>query len=244
VPSSGPSFQSRDPLDPAFWDERFDKGFTPWDRGGVPERLQRFVAEWCAKPSATAGGSPLRGPGAPVGLVAIPQGLTPDSASGSTAGSVPAPAALIPGCGSAYELAFLSAAGWHATAIDFSPAAVAAARQAVGAQWQGRVLEADFFQYQPAVPLDLIYERAFLCALPRAMWQRVAERWAALLAPGALLVGYFFFDNNPKGPPFGIAREQLDALLTPYFVLVADEPVTDSMPVFEGKERWLAWRRL
>lgn len=206
--SSAPSFESRDPLDPAFWDERFDKGFTPWDRGGVPERLQRFVAEW---PAAQ-----------PVAL----------------------PVALIPGCGSAYELAFLSAAGWNATAIDFSPAAVAAARQAVGPQWQGRVLEADFFQYQPAAPLDLIYERAFLCALPRAMWQAVAERWAALLAPGALLAGYFFFDNNSKGPPFGIAREQLEALLAPYFVLVADEAVTDSMPVFEGRERWLAWRRL
>jgi hypothetical protein len=207
-----PSFGVRDPLAPAFWDERFEKGFTPWDRGGVPERLRSFVA-------ATAG--------------VRPPGLTPG-----------APAVLIPGCGCAYELAFLSEAGWDATAIDFSPVAVAAARQAVGPQWQGRVVEADFFQYQPAAPLDLIYERAFLCALPRAMWPQVAARWAALLPPGALLAGYFFFDNNPKGPPFGIAREQLDALLAPHFRCVADEAVSDSMPVFEGKERWMAWRRL
>lgn len=203
-PAAPPSFSSRDPLAPAFWDERFDKGFTPWDRGGVPERLRRYVAD-CA--------------GA-------------------------APATLIPGCGSAYELAFLSEAGWNATAIDFSPAAVAAARQAVGPQWQGRVVEADFFRFQPAAPLELIYERAFLCALPRAMWPQVAARWAELLPSGAVLAGYFFFDDNAKGPPFGIARAQLDALLAPGFFCEQDEAVLDSMPVFEGKERWMVWRRL
>jgi SAM-dependent methyltransferase len=198
------NFTSRDPLSPAFWDERFDQGFTPWDRGGVPERLRQFVAEW------------------------------PRSA---------APHVLIPGCGAAYELAFLAEAGWDATAIDFAPAAVAAARQSVGPQWQGRVVQADFFQYQPPVPLDLIYERAFLCALPRTMWPQLAERWAQLLAPGASLAGYFFFDNNPKGPPFGIAREQLEALLTPYFSCMADEAVSDSVAVFVGKERWQVWQR-
>lgn len=38
-------FQTRDPLSPAFWDERFEKQFTPWDQGGVPARLRRFVAD-------------------------------------------------------------------------------------------------------------------------------------------------------------------------------------------------------
>lgn len=197
---SPPRFAARDPLSPGFWDERFEQGFTPWDRGGVPEALRRHAGA----------GTPRR--------------------------------CLIPGCGSAWELAFLCEAGWDATAIDFSPAAVAAARAAVG-PWAGRVREADFFAYQPAQPLDMIYERAFLCALPRAMWAQVAARWAALLAPGAELAGYFFFDDNAKGPPFGIARAGLDALLQPYFDCVADEAVSDSIAVFAGKERWMVWRR-
>ena len=198
---SNPTFEARDPLLPAFWDERFERGFTPWDRGGVPQALRRFVAE---------AGAPLR--------------------------------CLIPGCGAAYELAYLCDAGWDATAIDFSPAAVAAGRAAVGA-WGGRVIEADFFSYEPAAPLELIYERAFLCALPRALWPQAAARWAALLAPGALLAGYFFFDDGLRGPPFGIARAQLDALLAPHFDCIADAAVTDSIAVFEGKERWMTWRR-
>ncbi|MYM72531.1 methyltransferase domain-containing protein [Duganella sp. FT134W] len=193
-------FQQRDPLSPAFWDERFERHFTPWDKGGVSQALQDFVAAH----------SPLT--------------------------------TLIPGCGSAYELAFLAGQGWDATAIDFSPAAVAQGKLATG-EHAARVVEADFFAWQPAAPLQLIYERAFLCAMPRAMWPQVAARWAQLLAPGALLAGYFFFDDAAKGPPFGIQRAQLEQLLRADFACIADDAVSDSIPVFAGKERWMVWRR-
>jgi hypothetical protein len=212
-----PEFQTRDPLSPEFWDERFDGAFTPWDRGAVPARLRRFVADTPARGSRVSGSAPA--------------GLTRGLGS-----------ALIPGCGAGYELALLCESGWDATAIDFAPSAVAAARQNVG-PWADRVQQADFFTHTPPQPLDLIYERAFLCAMPRHMWPQVAERWAQLLPEGAQLVGYFFFDNNLKGPPFGAERAQLEALLAPHFVLEADEPVEDSIPVFRGKERWMSWRR-
>jgi SAM-dependent methyltransferase len=196
-----PEFSSRDPLAPAFWDERFERQFTPWDRGGAPAELRAFVAQ------------------------------------------VPAPlSVLLPGCGSAHELALMLEAGWDATAIDFSPVAVARAKSLAG-QWADRILQADFFDYTPPRQLDLVYEQAFLCALPRARWPEVAQRWASLLAPGGLLAGYFFFDDVAKGPPFGIARAQLDALLAPHFDCIADEAVSDSVPVFAGKERWMIWRR-
>jgi SAM-dependent methyltransferase len=149
---------------------------------------------------------------------------------------------LIPGCGSAYELDYLSGLGWHARAIDISPVAVRAAQEAFP-QWQDRIELADFFSWAPPHPLDLIYERAFLCALPRARWPDIVERWARLLAPGAVLAGYFFFDINPKGPPFGADPDELRALLADYFSLLEDEPVTDSVPVFAGKERWQVWQR-
>jgi SAM-dependent methyltransferase len=193
-------FASRDPLDPAFWDERFAQRFTPWDRGGTPGQLRAFID---ASPPRTA---------------------------------------LIPGCGTGYELAAFCDAGWDATAIDFAPVAVASAQAAAG-PWHARVVAADFFVWTPARPLGLIYERAFLCAMPRAMWAQVAARWAALLPPGALLAGYFFFDDVIKGPPFGIDRATLDGLLLPCFDCVEEAAVTDSIPVFQGKERWMIWRR-
>ena len=36
-------FTTRDPAQPAFWDERYRAGFTPWDARGVPDALKRFV---------------------------------------------------------------------------------------------------------------------------------------------------------------------------------------------------------
>jgi len=194
-------FSSRDPLAPGFWDERFEKRFTPWDRGGVARDLRDFVAS-ASRPMT----------------------------------------ALTPGCGSAYELVLMCDAGWSATAIDFSPVAVARARALAG-PWADHIVEADFFTYQPSCPLDVVIEQAFLCALPRARWPEVARRWEQLLAPGGLLAGYFYFDDAPKGPPFGIARAQLDALLTPGFECIVDQAVADSIPVFAGKERWMVWRR-
>lgn len=149
---------------------------------------------------------------------------------------------LIPGCGVGYEVACFASAGWDVTAIDFSEAAVAAAQSTLGALGS-RVVQADFFTFDPVKPLGLIYERAFFCALPPAMRPAIVERWAALLLPGATLAGFFFFGDGPKGPPFGIERSVFEQLLQPYFELVEDHPVTDSIPAFVDKERWQVWRR-
>lgn len=194
-------FASRDPLTPAFWDERFAAGFTPWDEGAVPQRLVQFVAERSAR------------------------------------GTI-----LLPGCGSGYELPWLMEQGFDAWSLDFSAAAVARARQVAG-RWQERVAQADFFDYLPAQAPDVVYERAFLCALVPAMWPQVAARWAALLAPGKLLAGFFFLGTSPKGPPFGIPRAALEALLQPHFRCLEDEAVADGLPVFAGQERWMVWQR-
>lgn len=194
-------FDSRDPRAPEFWTERFEKQFTPWDRGGVPQALRDFAAR-SSEPRET----------------------------------------LIPGCGTGHEAVYLAEAGWSVTAIDFSEAAVDAARAAAG-KWADRILTADFFTFVPARPPQLIYERAFLCALPPERWIAVARRWSELLEPGALLAGFFYFDKTPKGPPFGTSEHDLHALLSPSFDRIEDAGVTDSVQVFAGKERWQVWRR-
>jgi hypothetical protein len=197
---TGADFASRDPNSPGFWDERFERGFTPWDQAGVPAAFQAFAARH------------------------------PDAA------------VLIPGCGSAWEALWLARQGRRVQAIDFSPAAVATARAQLGTH-ANVVDQADFFIWQPPFAPGWMYERAFLCALPKDRRTDYAQRMAALLPVGALLAGFFFLGDTPKGPPFGIERVELDALLGPYFDLLEDEPVTDSIPVFAGRERWLTWQR-
>ena len=66
---------------------------------------------------------------------------------------------------------------------------------------------------------------------------------AELLPEGGLLAGFFFIATTEKGPPFGIERDALDALLAPHFDLVEEHEVSGSVDVFTGRERWLTWRR-
>jgi len=151
---------------------------------------------------------------------------------------------LIPGCGAAYEAAAFHEAGFEVVAIDFSAEAVSAAIRTLG-PLQDLVRLGDFFGDDfGAAGFEVIYERAFLCSLPRRLRAAYAARVAALLNPGGVLIGYFFFDSNEGGPPFGLARAELRELLQGRFALEADEPPRNSLPVFAGKERWQRWRRL
>ena len=152
------------------------------------------------------------------------------------------PRTLIPGCGSAWEARWLLDRGWPVTALDFSPAAIEAARPVL-ADHQDRLLLADFFDFPVPEPFELVYERAFLCALPPKLWSTWGERMGQLLEPGGLLAGYFFFSDQPKGPPFGASARVLANLLGPGFEQIEDRPVRDSIPVFAGAERWQVWRR-
>ena len=151
--------------------------------------------------------------------------------------------ALVPGCGSARDVAFLADSGWDVVGIDFSAEALALARRAIGPH-AGRLRQADFFAPIPEAPFALVYERAFLCALPRRLWPAWAARVAELVAPGGVLAGFFYFDAGDRGPPFALhSRDELDALLAARFERTEDAAVDDSIPVFVGKERWQVWRR-
>jgi SAM-dependent methyltransferase len=150
---------------------------------------------------------------------------------------------LIPGCGSGYEVRRFAEQGHDVLAIDFSAAAVEAARKELGDL--GRlVAQQDFFEFK-AQPFDLVYERAFLCALPRRLWPQWARRCAELVRPGGEVAGFFYLDDNERGPPFGIAPHALAALLQDDFELSEEKaiPPQQSIPVFQRKEVWQVWKR-
>ena len=156
---------------------------------------------------------------------------------------------LIPGCGAANEIKQFIDCGWAPTAIDFSPAAVAQASAQLGSL-ASHVRQADFFGDTVfAGDFEVIYERAFLCALPRTMWADWARRVAALLPPtnargeGGRIIGFFVEDDSPKGPPFGLKSGELDEMLSPAFTRIEKIKPTDSIPIFAGKESWQVWAR-
>jgi hypothetical protein len=66
-----------------------------------------------------------------------------------------------------------------------------------------------------------------------------------LVRPDGELAGFFYIDDNERGPPFGISREALHRLLDRAFFLREDEAIAprESLAVFAGKEIWQLWRR-
>jgi SAM-dependent methyltransferase len=131
---------------------------------------------------------------------------------------------LVPGCGAAYEVRAFAEHGHDVLAIDFSDAAIEAAQRELG-NLASRVRKADFFALEEK-EFDVVYERAFLCALPRPVWPRWAARVAELVRPG-------------------VAPHALKAFLDGSFHLAEELeiPASQSIPVFQGKERWQVWKR-
>lgn len=150
---------------------------------------------------------------------------------------------LVPGCGTGYEVRLFAGHGHEVLAIDFSAAAVEAASRELG-ELARLVVQQDFFAFETQ-PFDLVYERAFLCALPRRMWPQWARRITELVRPAGELAGFFYLDDNERGPPFGVAPHALRSLLEGDFELTEELaiPEQQSIPVFKRKEVWQVWKR-
>lgn len=151
--------------------------------------------------------------------------------------------ALVPGCGSGYEIKALHESGWPVLGLDFSAAAVEKARRELGSLGD-LVRQGDFFAAAPDLGgFNLVYERTFLCALPPELHAAYARRMAELIRPGGVLCGLFFHGPEDEPPPYPLSPTQILALLGSDFALVEDRAAGDSLPLFAGKERWQVWRR-
>jgi SAM-dependent methyltransferase len=148
---------------------------------------------------------------------------------------------LIPGCGAGYEARTFHDRGCDVLAIDYSTAAIECARQVLG-PLADKTLLADFFTHDFGErKFDVIYERTFFCSLPPDHWPAYALRMAELLRPGGTLIGFFLYGHEEEPPPYPLTEEIARQLFGRDFTRVADEPVTDSLPLFAGRERWQVW---
>jgi len=75
----------------------------------------------------------------------------------------------------------------------------------------------DYFS-APIQPVDIIYDRASLVALPSDMRVAYVERLKSLLNPGGriLLVTLDYNQEEMSGPPFSIPRAEVEALFEGY----------------------------
>lgn len=151
---------------------------------------------------------------------------------------------LVPGCGTGHDVRVWAAAGWTVTGLDIAPTAITLAREcttAAGlrAEWR----QADFLTETPGDPFDWVFEHTLYCALEpsrRPAYVQAVQRW--LVPGGSFLAIHYLNPQDPDGPPWGVARDDLLAQFGPAFDLI-EEWVPRSYPNRTGRELMLRWRK-
>lgn len=171
-------------------------------------------------------------------------------------GRLPAGRALVPGCGSGYDVLVLASEERTAIGIDLAPGAEQRFRElrrdrGVSPE-RARFETVDFFEYEPAERFDLIWDYTFLCAIEPKRREDWAKRTFELLGPGGTLATLLFPVVRPgtppvaadgSGPPYRLTPDLAAALLGETFERVELRPARESHPDREGKEWVGIWRK-
>lgn len=197
------------------WDDLWQQKLTPWDKNGPSIALKDAILD---RPEIFG------------------------TAMKDDASQTRRKRALVPGCGSGYDVFLLASLGYDTYGLDAAPTAVDAAGK-IGAsvaaderyavhdasvgRGEARVLLQDFFKDDFMAEtggaetgggdFDVIFDYTFLCALPPKLRPRWAKRMTQLLGPhGKLICLEWPLGKDPKqgGPPFGVTAELFPELLS------------------------------
>lgn len=148
---------------------------------------------------------------------------------------------LVPLCGRTEDLAFLAAQGHDVVGVELAEQAVReffelrgvapaiAARGPLVEYRAGAValLAGDFFATTPALigPIDAVYDRAALIALPPELRPRYVAHLRSLMPVGAraLVITLEYDQRRMAGPPFAVLEPELRALCAGWEVELVEE---------------------
>ncbi|CAK2019861.1 thiopurine S-methyltransferase [Vibrio crassostreae] len=90
------------------------------------------------------------------------------------------------------------------------------------------VYTGDYFT-APIQPVDIIYDRASLVALPEEGRVQYVERLKQLLKPGGkiLLVTLDYDQSEMTGPPFSVPKLEIDQLFAGYKITLLNQDIAD-----------------
>lgn len=150
---------------------------------------------------------------------------------------------LVPLCGKAVDLAYLAARGYEVVGVELAEQAVSAffAEQGLvptiaphGPFVAYRadaitLLVGDIFALsrELAGPVDALYDRAALVALPAALRARYVAHLRGVLSPGdpGLVITLEYDQRQMSGPPFAVLEDELRALYAGADVALLDERI-------------------
>lgn len=162
---------------------------------------------------------------------------------------IPEGKALVPGCGTGYDLVTLASPTRSVLGIELSETAAGVAREYLKSKGlpadRAEVLVADFFELNLPGQFDFIYDYTFLAAMMPQMRVPWAQQMSKLLKPetGLLMTLIFPVDltgsEGEHGPPFAIKPELYRELLEPHgFVCQELKPAEKSFTARQGRE-WI-----
>ncbi|KAI5670069.1 hypothetical protein M9H77_10433 [Catharanthus roseus] len=185
------------------------------------------------------------------------QGLTPWDLGQPTpvlvhlheTGALPKGRALIPGCGTGYDVAAIACPERYVVGLDISENAIKKAKEAVVASSSHAdcftFLTADFFTWCPTELFDLIFDYTFFCALEPDMRSAWAMKMKDLLKPdGELITLMFPTSDHEGGPPYKASVSDYEEVLHPMgFKAVSIVENELAIARREGREKLARWKR-
>lgn len=149
---------------------------------------------------------------------------------------------LIPGCGNAYEAAYLLEAGFtNVTVIDIATTLVKNLQQEFSNNENIKIMQGDFFEH--IAEYDIIVEQTFFCAMPPSLRKNYVTKMHQLLGKDGRLVGLLFNRTFEQGPPFGGHKEEYENLFSPFFKFNKLENCKTSITSRANTELWIEFQK-
>ena len=150
---------------------------------------------------------------------------------------------LVPGCGFGHDVRALAATGSsQVIGLDISESALNSARNFKPTSTENYLL-GDLFDLPAEIPgsFDMVFEHTCLSALPPALRTSYVDAFHRALKPDGQVLAIFFLTpwdegETPKPPPYGVTKEELDAMFSDQFDLIKEWTPTQHYPGREGRE--------
>ncbi|KAH6756048.1 S-adenosyl-L-methionine-dependent methyltransferases superfamily protein [Perilla frutescens var. hirtella] len=163
-------------------------------------------------------------------------------------GSLPKGRALVPGCGSGYDVMAIACAERHVVGLDVSDNAIQNAIELSSGSPNTdhfTFLKKDFFTWCPDQLFDLIFDYTFFCAIEPGLRLLWARKMSDLLTPdGELITLIYPIDDHEGGPPFRVSVADYEEVLHP-IGLVATHISDNELAIAprKGREKLGRWKR-
>ncbi|XP_068635503.1 probable thiol methyltransferase 2 [Aristolochia californica] len=163
-------------------------------------------------------------------------------------GTLPKGRALIPGCGSGYDVAAIAAPDRFVVGLDISETAIKRAKELSSSLPNANCLDflkADFFAWKPAEKFDLIFDYTFFAAVDPSLRPAWASKVADLLKPdGELITLISPISDHVGGPPYGVSVADYKKVLLPLgFKAISIEDNECSIESRKGLEKLGRWKK-